>query len=131
MPNPVLKKLLLKPGQKALILNAPQGYTVKLGEMPPGVELTEWPSTQADWVLLFVKDMKELEALAPKAVKAAKTDGLIWICYPKGGTKAKTDINRDTLWAAMGKHGLAGVSLVSLDEVWSAMRLRPADKVGK
>jgi len=60
-----------------------------------------------------------------------KKDGLFWICYPKGSSKIKTDLNRDILWAAMGKFGLAGVSLISIDNVWSAMRFRPTDKVGK
>jgi hypothetical protein len=31
----------------------------------------------------------------------------------------------------MEKHGLTGVTLVALDETWSAMRFRRPDQVGK
>ena len=48
-----------------------------------------------------------------------------------GSEFALMDLNRDKLWQAMEKLGLAGVSLISLDSVWSAMRFRPLEKVGK
>lgn len=60
-----------------------------------------------------------------------KPDGMFWISYPKQTSKVKTDLNRDILWKLMEKHGLAGVAMISIDNVWSAMRFRPADKVGK
>jgi hypothetical protein len=31
----------------------------------------------------------------------------------------------------MRAHGPEGVSLVAVDETWSAMRFRPADRVGR
>ena len=72
-----------------------------------------------------------LERTGLVAIKAMKPDGLLWVCYPKGGRKAGTDLHRDILWDLMGKQtGLVGVSLVAVDEKWSAMRFRAADKVG-
>jgi len=84
-----------------------------------------------DFIQLFVKTTRELEASVPAALKVLKHDGLLWVSYPKGSSKAKSDLNRDILWKLMEKHGMAGVSLVSVDDVWSAMRFRPADMVGK
>jgi hypothetical protein len=45
---------------------------------------------------------------------------------PKLGVRcAGSDgLNRDTLQAALADHGLVGVTLVSLDSTWSAMRVR-------
>jgi hypothetical protein len=83
-----------------------------------------------DFVQLFVHDRAELDRLAPSALGAVKEDGLLWICYPKGGSKAGTDLNRDILWSRMQDDGVEGVSLIAIDEVWSAMRFRPADQVG-
>ncbi len=60
-----------------------------------------------------------------------RANGLLWACNPKGLSKVKTELNRDILWAQVGKFGLTGVSLVSLDDTWSAMRLRAREKVGK
>jgi hypothetical protein len=56
-------------------------------------------------------------------------DGLLWVAYPKGGAKIKTDVNRDRLWDALTGTGWRPVRQVALDDVWSAMRFRPADRV--
>jgi len=38
-----------------------------------------------------------------------------------------TDLNRDVLWKhLLEKHRVQGVRQIALDEVWSAMRFRPA-----
>ncbi len=125
------RKLLLKPGLRAVILNAPEGYRERLDPLPEGVEVAEKPTGRFDFVQLFVKDSKELKRLASKAIRARKPDGLLWICYPKRSSGVETDLTRDVLWELVQDTGLVGVSLVSIDDVWSAMRFRPAEDVGK
>ena len=88
------------------------------------------PGEDLDFVQVFVRDSAELARLGPAALGAVKPDGLLWICYPKGGRKAGTDLNRDILWKLMEERGLAGVTLVAVDESWSAMRFRPSGRVG-
>jgi hypothetical protein len=127
----LIKKLLIKPGYRMAVLNAPAGYLDGLGTLPEGVELVTNPRSPLDFVHLFVKDKAAFEKLAAQALPFLKDDGIFWISYPKGSSKMKTDLNRDILWKLVEKHGLAGVAMVSIDEVWSAMRFRPADKVGK
>jgi hypothetical protein len=129
--SPLVKKLQLKADQKAAIINAPPGYVEALGELPEGVELTKRLSGGLDFVQVFVKDSAELKRFGPKAIRAVKPDGMLWICYPKSGSKAKGDLNRDVIWGLVKEYGLLGVSLIAVDDVWSAMRFRPADKVGK
>ena len=125
----------MKPGQRAVVVNAPEGYPQALEPLPEGVELLSGPDGedgQLDFVLLFVRDMAELRAHLPAAARAVKHDALLWIAYPKGSAKTGTDLNRDRLHAAVGEgeHQLTGVTLVSLDDTWSAMRFRPTEKVG-
>jgi len=125
------RKLLVKPGHRLAVINAPAGYTDLLLPLPEGAELVDSPVEAVDVVQVFVRDSAELERSGPVAVKAMKPDGLIWVCYPKGGRKAGTDLHRDILWELIGKRtGLVGVSLVAVDEKWSAMRFRAADKIG-
>jgi len=64
------------------------------------------------------------------AFGTVKPGGLLWVCYPKGGRKAGTDLNRDMLWELMSRDGLAGVTLVAIDDTWSCMRSRPTAEVG-
>ncbi len=57
---------------------------------------------------------------------AARSDRLAWIGYPKGG-KLGTDLNRDRLVAALATHGVQPVRQLSIDPVWTALRIRPAN----
>lgn len=128
--TPFSKKLGLKPGQRALILNAPDGYGATFGQEVEGVTLVSTVEhAPVDFVQLFVKDSAELQEWADKAMAAVTPDGLLWICYPKKSSKLKSDLNRDILWAQMQPFKLTGVSLVSIDDTWSAMRFRPEDRV--
>jgi hypothetical protein len=129
--SPLVKKLQLKPEQRVAVINAPPGYIEALGQLPEGTKLTDKAAGSFDFIQLFVKDSAELKRHAPKAIRAIKNDGMLWISYPKGSSKVKTDLNRDVIWDLVKEYGLVGVSLVSIDDVWSAMRFRPADKVGK
>ena len=127
----LLKKLQLKGVQRAVIINPPQGYLDELGPLPEGVELAQQAEGSFDFVQMFARDMGELQRFLPVALHALKYDALLWIAYPKGGAKAGTDLNRDILWNTVAQHHFSGVTLISLGEVWSAMRFRPSEKVGQ
>lgn len=126
MPTSALaKKLQLKPGAKVALVNAPAGMAKKLVPLPDGAKVAG-PRAHADAVIGFAKDRAELARVAPQAIGRVGADHLVWLCYPKGGAKAKTDLNRDVLWELVADgHGLEGVTLVAIDETWSAMRFRP------
>ena len=129
MAGDLAKKLLIKPDATVLLLNAPIGYGRKLEPLPPGATLTDKRGRPADVVVAFVRDSTELKRLA-SGFGALEEDAVLWVCYPKGGAKAGTDLDRDVLHAAMEKHEHAGVSLVAFDDAWSAMRLRAPEDVG-
>ena len=125
------RKLLVKPGQRMVLLNAPAGYAEALAPLPEGVAVSTAPAADADFVQVFVKDSAELHSLGPQAIGSARPDGLLWICYPKKSSKVATDLTRDVLWDLVKQYGVVGVTLVSIDDTWSAMRFRPADQVGR
>ena len=83
------KKLRLKVGQKALVLNAPQDYGTLLGSIPEGITFVESNSREVDFVHLFVHNRAELEEHIDTALNAIVYDGLLWISYPKGSSKNK------------------------------------------
>jgi len=97
-PSPLAGKLLIKPGSRVALLNAPDGYPERLRPLPGGARLVELASGgDLDAVQVFVHDAAELRRLGPEAIAAVKPDGLLWVCYPKGGRKAGTDLSRDVL----------------------------------
>jgi hypothetical protein len=121
----LVKKLRLTPEMKALVLKAPSDhYLAELGLSAEDTIVD--PEAQYGFVLLFALNLAELAEHAPEAIRAVKPDGLLWIAYPKGSSKIKTDINRDTGWKLMLTFHLEGVSLIAMDDTWSSMRYRPA-----
>ena len=73
MPESSLaNKLKLKPGQRAALINPPQGYLEELGPLPAGVVLVGKLEGEFDWVQIFVKNKAELDKLAPQAWHALK-----------------------------------------------------------
>lgn len=122
------KKLQIKPGSRIALVNAPPGYAERLEPLPEGARVVDL-QPGVDVLQVFAHDRAELEGAAG-ALGSVREGGLLWVCYPKGGKKAGTDLNRDLLWAELGKSGLAGVTLVAVDDTWSAMRFRPAAEVG-
>lgn len=120
----IAQKLFIKEGMKVLLVNAPPGYVAKLGKLPKNASIVKQTSSPVDFIQVFLANRKEAEAYAPKMKKLLKPNGMLWLCYLKGTSKTKTDINRDTLHAYARTVGLEGVSLISIDDDWSAMRFK-------
>ena len=131
MASALAKKLRMQPNQRVLILNAPPDYFEALGELPEGVQVRREPDGEFDFVHLFVSSRAELDASAPVALRAVKHDGILWISYPKQSAKVKTDINRDVGWDVVFQAGLRPVTQVAVNDIWSALRFRPIEKVLK
>src|SRR5262249_32710999 len=119
--KPLSKKLGVKAGQKVVAVNAPDDYAAMLGELPKGAALS---AKDGDVVHLFAKDPRELGKFFPKAQRALGESGNLWISYLKGSDQ----LNRDRGWEVVTEAGFQGVSLVSVDASWSAMRFRRADE---
>jgi hypothetical protein len=97
---------------------------------PDGPELAEsWETTddpgKAGAVIAFARQQADLTSVTTPAVEAAREDRLAWIAYPKGG-QLGTDLNRDSLVRAVSPLGVQPVRQIAIDDVWSALRFRPA-----
>ncbi|HEX4447997.1 MAG TPA: hypothetical protein VH044_14715 [Polyangiaceae bacterium] len=119
------KKLGLKAGQHLVVRDGPEGYPERLGALPEGASLatTSKDKRKGDVMLFFARDMKGLARVIPAVVEASAASS-VWIAYPKGTSGLATDLNRDRLSDAVDRAGLRSVTLIALDETWSAMRFR-------
>ena len=114
-------KLQLKPGQSVAIVNEPADIALDLGGGHPAAGAPG----EADAVIVFATDRAELDELRGQFVPPAARDALTWVAYPKAG-KLGTDLNRDVLAELVKREDVRPVRQVALDDVWSALRLRPA-----
>lgn len=119
------QKLQLKSGQNLMLVNPPASYADFLTS--EGVII----SRTSDALLIFVNSLAEVKQIVPKEQQSVPSDALVWVAYPKGSSGIKTDVNRDKLWAALKDTSWRPVRQIALDNVWSALRFRPAEKVGK
>jgi phage-related baseplate assembly protein len=116
----VASKLQIKPGQSVCVIGRPQDATLDLGQDP---ELAHDP-TKSDAVIVYCTNSADLEQLSAPLLAAARRDALTWVAYPKAG-QLGTDLNRDTLAALLQTQGVRPVRQIAIDDVWSALRLRP------
>jgi hypothetical protein len=127
--TPLVTKLLLRPGQRAALVDAPAGFRRLLAPLPEGITLSDQLGTALDFVLLFVNTRSELVRQAPAAVAATKEGGLLWIAYPKKSARTASDLSREVVWESVLPTGWRAVTQIALDEVWSALRFRPETDV--
>lgn len=118
------KKMKLKEGHIATIINAPHGYLKELEPLPANVKILQKAGTSSDWIQLFVKSRAEIDDVFPKVVPLLKPGSILWICFPKGTSKIQTDLTRDKGWDVVAAANVKWVTLISINELWSAFAVR-------
>lgn len=125
MPDKTIaQKLAIKEDSRVFIINAPRGYKAKLGALPNNARLVAAPTKVVDVIQVFIASRKELEAQLPKLKPLLTPRGILWVTYPKGKSKTKSDLNRDCIRAYARALGLEAVAIFAVDDEWSALRLK-------
>ena len=122
----IIKKFRFK--DTGIVLNAPPTIEKEFVQLGFTIKLDTTKSTNT---LVFINDNKELLNFLNTDLQNVEPDSVLWFAYPKGTSKIKTDINRDTIRITGEEFGITTVAAISIDETWSALRFRPIDKVGK
>jgi hypothetical protein len=58
----------------------------------------------------------------PKLKKSLDLAGTLWISWPKGASKVKTDLNENVVREIGLSNGLVDVKVCAVDEVWSGLK---------
>ena len=122
----VAQKLMVKDGKSFLLVGAPQGYHETLGTIPGGAKLLT-DEQPADIIQVFVESEADLKRELPRLKELVKAGGALWVSFCKGTSKKTTDINRDTIARYAFSIGLEGIAIISVDDDWSALRLKVVD----
>ncbi len=112
-------KFQLKFGQAFELIDAPDSVVDGLSDLEAdnGGEI-------GSALLVFVINGEALRKRNTMIVKAAASDRLTWVAYPKSGQPG-TDLSRDTLAAFLIERSVQQVRQVAIDDVRSALRFRP------
>jgi hypothetical protein len=122
-----VKKLKFR--DAAVVINAPESLEKEFVKL--GFKTSFDKKERSTNTLVFISNNKEYLDFLNKQLKNIEPDSVLWFAYPKGTSKIKTDINRDTIRTTGEEFNITTVTAVSIDETWSALRFRPIDKVGK
>jgi hypothetical protein len=123
----LLDKLNYKGQKRIAIINASESFILIISKELKSVIIDRNidPRYPYDFIIIFVKSVAEVEALAPVTLHNLMADGVLWFCYPKKTSKKySSDIDRDHGWKSLNNSGLYGVRMVAIDDDWSALRFR-------
>lgn len=78
-------------------------------------------------VVVFTETRSRFDERGPLLAAAAAAAARCWVAYPKLRRSSPAgDLTRDVVRAAAADLGLRPVAQVAVDDVWSALRLRPS-----
>lgn len=127
--NALAKKLQIKPGTNWLIYNAPEGYMQLIEPLPDGVNISYNPKKDTfNGIQLFARNKADLAQGMELINSLLKPDTIFWIIYPKKSSAIASDLNMMSDWAELTKYQLQPVASAAVDQTWSALRFKPADK---
>jgi hypothetical protein len=123
----LLEKLNYKGNNRIAVLNSEDGFISSLS-----LEINELiidsiidPRFPYDFIMIFVRNLAEVESFTSIALHNLLCDGVLWYCYPKKTSKKyRSDIDRDHGWKTLNDAGFKAIRLVSVDNDWSALRFR-------
>ncbi|HEY6253239.1 MAG TPA: DUF3052 domain-containing protein [Candidatus Angelobacter sp.] len=120
--RPLVEKLGVRGGQKVYLGNSPPDYLKALGPLPDKVVLATAFKGPFDFIQFFTKERAELESAFPRLKKNLAKDGILWVSWPKGASKVKTDVNENVAREIGLKNGLVDVKVCAVDDIWSGLK---------
>ena len=121
--TPLAKKLGINAGCKLFVDGAPTGYTSLLAPLPDDVTFVRNVTSSVDVIHLFTKSAAELDPNLRRWRRTMKSDGTVWISWPKKASKVPTDITEDVIREVALPLGFVDVKVCAIDETWSGLKL--------
>jgi hypothetical protein len=122
--TPLWKKLGVKPRARLCVPNAPSEYSAWISPLPEGAFIVaRAPKAACDIVHIFVDSQAALDRELKKARSAIRSDGAIWVSWPKKSAKIPTDLDENRIRSTALKTDLVDVKVCAVSETWSGLKL--------
>jgi hypothetical protein len=121
--KPLFEKLGLKPGYKAFVWNAPDGYQAELKPLKSSIDLKSSLKGPLDFIHFFTISRAELEKHLPTLKQELDYGGCVWISWPKRSSGVTNDLTENVIREAALTLGLVDVKVCAVDETWSGLKL--------
>jgi len=117
----LVKKLGIKAGFTAIILNAPPTLPQEL-KLPTDIVLNPSSAKAIDFALLFVKKETDLRKRFAKLACRLNRAGMLWIAWPKKSSGVKTDLSFANVQAIGLEAGMVDTKICAIDDIWSGLK---------
>jgi CheY-like chemotaxis protein len=121
--KPAIEKLGVKPGWRVAVVGGPQGLAETLSPLPEKAALTAKPSPDCHIFFVFVRSARELHAQLTSVARHITTQTL-WVMWPKGASKVRTDVNGNVVRETGLAAGWVDYKVCSIDDTWSALAFK-------
>ena len=119
MTVPLPKKLGVKEGMRAIIIDAPPEVNDALAAS--GLAVAATLTGHFDYIHLFTKSQSELEGAFARLAGHLNHSGTLWISWPKN-RRLGADLTMKEVIKIGYDHGLVESKCVSVDATWSAIK---------
>jgi len=121
--TPLAKKLGIKDGFHVNLINAPEYYLSLFTDLPPNLLFGDQDGIKIDFIHFFTKNKTEYIELLPRLKTQIKSNGIIWLSWPKKASKVATDITEDIIRHYAIEIGLVDIKVCAVDDIWSGLKL--------
>jgi len=121
--TPLAKKLGIKTGFAIKLVNPPDYYFSLFEDLPAALNFDEAENGENDFIHFFTKSENEYVTNLPLLKDQLKSNGMIWVSWPKKSSKVATDVTEDLIRKYAIKIGLVDIKVCAVDEIWSGLKL--------
>ena len=115
----VSQKMGIKENCRAIFIEAPADALENM--QLPDIEVDDKITGEFDYIHLFVKTQSEFRDRFPKLKPHLKSDGMLWVSWPKGG-QLNTDLSITKIINIGYGFGLVESTCLSVNSVWSGLK---------
>ncbi|NND72843.1 MAG: DUF3052 domain-containing protein [Rhodothermales bacterium] len=115
------QKIGFKPGYQFMVINKPLDYDALVAGM--SAECKEVQDGESlDLIHFFADSEEELRVLLPAFRRKIKSNGMIWVSWPKKASGVDTDLSGDVVRRCGLGLDLVDVKVCAVDETWSGLK---------
>ena len=119
--TPLARKLGLRPGLRACLLQEPAGFRDLLDDVAE-LDITTTLEGRFDYLQFFTDSTVELEARFAALAGHVADGGMLWISWPKQSSPLAGDLTEDGIRAIALRTEFVDVKVCAVDRDWSALK---------
>lgn len=119
----LVEKLGIKPEYCITIINPPEGFEERLGDLPDSVRVENFlEEVEFDLIHFFTQEQAELEQQFEYLNNCLADGGKIWVSWPLDSSKLTSDVDEEKVRKVASKAGLEGSKTCDLDSDWCGIK---------